>query len=197
MIARFWPVVGVVAKTERSISLAIKTLGKMRRCCVRSKNNDSRTKQNLPPLKGNSPKVPGSAISADQAYREADLAVDFCEDNPTSQRIRTEDKKYLKTQALLPKFHQFVNGWFGDYEALDLPIVCQFRVGLIANNEKFIFVGDSPNDEPNVSVLPKCCWRSECAKFHKSTATPAKLGDAPRKRSWICGVSGSFAKNKI
>ena len=43
--------------------------------------------------------IPGSALSADQAYREADLAIDFCEDVPHS--ARRGSKKSWKSLNLM------------------------------------------------------------------------------------------------
>ena len=35
-------------------------------------------------------KVPGCRVSADQAYREADLAIDFCEDVPPLETAKVD-----------------------------------------------------------------------------------------------------------
>ena len=49
--------------------------------------------------------VPGAAISADQLYREADLAIDFCEDVAPLCRMppSTRSSRCLKTPAVSPR----------------------------------------------------------------------------------------------
>ena len=80
MIARFWPVAGVVGENGAFYFAYDRNSSKMRRCYVRSKEQRLEDQTKLTALKKEIlQKVPGSAISADQAYREADLAVDFCE----------------------------------------------------------------------------------------------------------------------
>src|SRR5690349_11246418 len=66
--------------------------------------------------------VPGSALASDQAYRVADLAIDFCEDVPALpesevDRIVSIFEK-AGAQAKVSSIH--VNGWFGDYNKLSM-----------------------------------------------------------------------------
>lgn len=44
-------------------------------------------------------KVPGCAVAADQAYREADLAIDFCEDVPPLSREAVQEIVECFTRA--------------------------------------------------------------------------------------------------
>ena len=81
MIARFWPVTGVVGENGAFYFAYDRNSAKMRRCYVRSEEQRREDQKKLAKLKKEIlQRVPGSAISADQTYREADLAVDFCED---------------------------------------------------------------------------------------------------------------------
>src|SRR5258706_210138 len=64
--------------------------------------------------------VPGCALASDQAYRETDLAIDFCEDVPalpleTASRIAALMREAGLT-AKISSIH--VNGWFGAYDKL-------------------------------------------------------------------------------
>ena len=66
--------------------------------------------------------VPGTAIASDQAYRETDLAVDFCEDvKPLEwaeiERICAIFRKHGAT-CKVSSIH--VNGWFGNYDKLGM-----------------------------------------------------------------------------
>ena len=103
--------------------------------------------------------VPGCAISADQAYREADLAVDFCEDVPPLDS-KTVDRIVRcftdrGAQAKISSIH--VNGWFGEYNKLEMTRIFfkeQFGEDLEDIKDRVIFTGDSPNDGPMFSYFP-------------------------------------------
>src|SRR5579871_999448 len=64
--------------------------------------------------------VPGCALASDQAYREADLAIDYCEDVvglslADAQRIA----ELMRQQGMTAKISSIhVNGWYGSYDKL-------------------------------------------------------------------------------
>jgi hypothetical protein len=64
--------------------------------------------------------VPGSAIASDQPYREADLAIDFCEDVPALPRSGVARiVSIMESEGLTAKVSSIhVNGWFGGYDKL-------------------------------------------------------------------------------
>ena len=97
--------------------------------------------------------VKGSGISADQAYRETDLAIDFCEDVSRLPRESIETIVEIMSgfgmTAKVSSIH--VNGWFGHYDKLMMTKICMlecFGTDLAQNEAKFLFTGDSPNDGP-------------------------------------------------
>jgi len=97
--------------------------------------------------------VPGSALASDQSYREADLAIDFCEDVPPlpeSEVTRIVDMfKQAGAHAKVSSIH--VNGWFGDYDKLSMTrtlFAREFGCRLENVLDEALFIGDSPNDEP-------------------------------------------------
>jgi len=97
--------------------------------------------------------VPGSAIASDQPYREADLAIDYCEDVPALSRESVERiVSIMAAEGLTAKVSSIhVNGWFGGYDKLSTTRRCLaegFAVDLDAERERWVFVGDSPNDAP-------------------------------------------------
>jgi HAD superfamily hydrolase (TIGR01484 family) len=103
--------------------------------------------------------VPGCAISADQPYREADLAIDFCEDVPDlGQPAADQIAALFKARGATAKISSIhVNGWFGDYDKLTMTQRLMrdvFEVDLDAARDDFIFVGDSPNDAPMFGYFP-------------------------------------------
>jgi hydroxymethylpyrimidine pyrophosphatase-like HAD family hydrolase len=103
--------------------------------------------------------VEGSALASDQAYRVADLAIDFCEDVPRLpetdiDRIVAIFERHGAT-AKVSSIH--VNGWFGDYDKLGMAKIALknlFGLDWDSARNSVIYVGDSPNDEPMFAAFP-------------------------------------------
>ena len=103
--------------------------------------------------------VPGSAIASDQPYREADLAIDYREDvQPLSREAVARIVAIMQAEGLTAKVSSIhVNGWFGGYDKLSTARAClaeEFGVNLDRDREQFVFVGDSPNDQPMFAYFP-------------------------------------------
>ena len=103
--------------------------------------------------------VPGSALASDQPYRESDLAIDFCEDVPRLPDAAIDRVMALMREAgmnaKMSSIH--VNGWFGSYDKLAMTRALlreEFGIDLDAERDRFIFVGDSPNDAPMFEFFP-------------------------------------------
>jgi HAD superfamily hydrolase (TIGR01484 family) len=103
--------------------------------------------------------VPGSAIASDQPYREADLAIDFCEDVPALplESVR-RIVAIMESEGLTAKASSIhVNGWFGGYDKLSTSRVMlreDFGLDLDASRDEIVFAGDSPNDQPMFGFFP-------------------------------------------
>ncbi len=103
--------------------------------------------------------VPGAGVAADQHYRETDLAIDFCED---VRRLCPEDIERIvalfETAGATAKVSSIhVNGWFGSYDKLSMTRTLMqevFDIALDSQRERFVFVGDSPNDAPMFAYFP-------------------------------------------
>jgi HAD superfamily hydrolase (TIGR01484 family) len=103
--------------------------------------------------------VPGAALASDQAYRETDLAIDFCEDVAPLPRAAVERiVALMEAEGLTVKVSSIhVNGWFGTYDKLAMTRTLAsevFGVDLDALRERFVFAGDSPNDAPMFGYFP-------------------------------------------
>ncbi|MSQ18083.1 MAG: HAD-IIB family hydrolase [Betaproteobacteria bacterium] len=103
--------------------------------------------------------VPGYAVASDQRYREADLAIDFCEDVPSLPTAAIDQIVALMTThgmtAKVSSIH--VNGWFGSYNKLGMTrTLCaeQFGIDLDRSRHEWLFIGDSPNDAPMFGFFP-------------------------------------------
>jgi HAD superfamily hydrolase (TIGR01484 family) len=97
--------------------------------------------------------VPGCAVASDQAYRETDLAIDYCEDVPPLRLEAAEQiAALMRAAGLTAKVSSIhVNGWFGSYDKLAMTRTLfaeRFATDLEKANNTAVFAGDSPNDAP-------------------------------------------------
>ena len=152
MIARFWPVHGVVGENGGFYFRYHEK--KMHRHFVFDEAVRESNRKKLELIRADVLReVPGCAIASDQFSRLMDLAVDFAEDVgplPESDIDRiVEVFKRHGAQAKVSSIH--VNGWFGKYDKLSMcREYAKLELGLNLENanELFAFSGDSPNDEP-------------------------------------------------
>jgi len=159
-IARMWPVDGVVGENGAFYFRYDEDRKKMLRRYFIPENQRHENRQKLEQLKRDILKnVPGSGISADQAFREADLAIDFCEDVPPLTQADIDTIVHLFTeagaQAKISSIH--VNGWFGNYDKLTMTKIFFediFSLPLENSKDQVIFTGDSPNDCPMFAFFP-------------------------------------------
>jgi len=120
--------------------------------------------------------VPGTAVASDQLYREADLAIDFCEDVP---RLDDGDVarivEIFETAGAIAKVSSVhVNGWFGDYDKLSMTgraLADCFKIDIQADKETIVFVGDSLNDEPMFGFFPHGVGVANIRDFESSLST--------------------------
>jgi hypothetical protein len=121
--------------------------------------------------------VQGSALASDQHYRETDLAIDFCEDvAPLPREAVDRIVALMEGEGMTAKVSSIhVNGWFGDYDKLSTTRTLLdevFGVDLDAQRERFVFVGDSPNDAPMFAFFPHSVGVANVRPFLDRIATP-------------------------
>jgi HAD superfamily hydrolase (TIGR01484 family) len=128
--------------------------------------------------------VPGTAVSADQYYREADLAIDYGED---VERLSQDDAARIVeifesagATAKISSIH--VNGWFGTYDKLTMTArlldEC-FGIGLEAEKDRLTFIGDSPNDAPMFGFFPHSVGVANVRQYENRLASkPAYVTEA-------------------
>jgi len=125
-------------------------------------------------------RVPGCALASDQAYRETDLAIDYCEDVPPlpleeAERIATLMRGAGLT-ARVSSIH--VNGWFGDYDKLAMTRRLfreRFVTDLEGANPGSVYVGDSPNDAPMFSFFDNSVAVANVRRFAGRLAAEPKF----------------------
>ncbi|MCP4075889.1 MAG: HAD-IIB family hydrolase [Gammaproteobacteria bacterium] len=170
-IARMWPVDGVVGENGAFYFYYDERVKRMIRHYV---DSNSVREANRLKLKTLGDKiistVQGCAISADQLYREADLAIDFCEDVPAlpdSDVNRIVDLfEQAGASAKISSIH--VNGWFGSYDKLSMTrIFAQDCLDINLDNNKAdcLFAGDSPNDVPMFEFFPHSVGVANISNF--------------------------------
>ena len=153
-IARMWPVAGVVGENGALYFYYDTEHHQMVRRFWRSSRKRREDRRKLVQIQEKILKqVPGAAVSADQTYREADLAIDYCEDvSPLSDSDVAQIVDVFESSGATAKISSIhVNGWFGSYDKLGMTrrlFEDIFATDLEDIRERVIFVGDSANDAP-------------------------------------------------
>jgi len=159
-IARMWPVDAVVGENG---AFWFRYDGRQRRLTKRYVIGAEERAQRDARLKGIGERIlreiPGAAIASDQPYREADLAIDFCEDvAPLPRAAVAQIVSIMEGEGLTAKVSSIhVNGWFGGYDKLStarLMMREEFAIDLDASRGQFVFAGVSPNDQPMFAYFP-------------------------------------------
>jgi len=159
-IARMWPVDGVVGENGAFYYYYCSRSCRIMRCYAFEPRLMKEKRESLDSIRREVMKrVPRAGIAADQHFRLFDLAVDFAEDVPplSPEEIRDICDVFQEHGATCRVSSIHVNGWFGDYNKLSMTRrLLKNRVGLDWEDARdaFVFIGDSPNDEPMFEAFP-------------------------------------------
>ena len=159
-IARMWPVDAVVGENGAFWFRHDAKQGKLvKRYVVAPEERLRRGKRLLEIAARILEEVPGCAVSTDQPYRDADLAIDFREDVRELSRDEVNRiVEIMQGEGLTAKVSSIhVNGWFGDYDKLSTTCAMMredFGIDLDREREDYVFAGDSPNDQPMFAYFP-------------------------------------------
>jgi hypothetical protein len=178
-IARMWPVDAVVGENGAFYFAYDRAA---RRLVKRYRDDDATRAANRGRLGAVRDRilaeVPGAALASDQPYREADLAIDWCEDVPRLGDAAVDRIVAIMRDAgmtaRVSSIH--VNGWFGEYDKLGMTRTLmreRFGVDLDAERDRYAFVGDSPNDAPMFAYFPLAVGVANVRRF------AARLEHAP------------------
>tara|TARA_Y100001968_G_scaffold220243_1_gene203055 strand:+ start:1529 stop:2320 length:792 start_codon:yes stop_codon:yes gene_type:complete len=170
-MARMWPVGGIIGENGGFYFRYDYNARQMIRRYHKDDQTLARNRGKLE-LVGNEivAAVSGAAIAADQRYRETDLAVDFREDVKELNRSSVENiVGMMKKAGMTTKVSSIhVNGWFGNHDKLTM-IRCflteEFGIDIELEKERFIFVGDSPNDQPAFEYFPNAVGVANVVDF--------------------------------
>ncbi|MBI3535144.1 MAG: HAD-IIB family hydrolase [Deltaproteobacteria bacterium] len=156
-MVRFWPVDAVVGENG-AFSFFMQNKIR-RRLDTISVDVDHKNKLSLLSKKILA-SFPFAKWASDQAYREFDLAIDVCEDVPPWKKEDIQELLQLchkdGAHAKLSSIH--VNVWYGDYDKLSgfkkwLSTGAPGLQTAVPGFDEWLFVGDSPNDEPLFSAF--------------------------------------------
>ncbi|MEE8203901.1 MAG: HAD-IIB family hydrolase [Alphaproteobacteria bacterium] len=186
-IARMWPVDAVVGENGAFYFHYDDGARTMTRRYWKSAEERAADRRRLATLRDDIlAAVPGAAIATDQAYREADLAIDYREDVaplPPGEVARIVALfEAAGARAKVSSIH--VNGWFGDYDKLAMTRTLfaeVFGVDLDDVRASVVFAGDSPNDAPMFAYFPNSVGVANVRDF---------AGRLAAEPGWVCEARG-------
>ena len=202
-IARMWPVEGVVGENGAFYFRYDDRLKKMHRRYIKSEQARVKDHKALAKIgRKILEKIPDCRVATDQAYRETDLAIDYCEDVPSlpmenAERIVRcfEDDG---ARAKISSIH--VNGWFGSYDKLTTTILLfkeVFGVDLETIKDQVIFTGDSPNDAPMFAYFPNSVGVADVLRFQEKIEHKPAWVTKQRGGDGFAEMTGMLLNNSV
>jgi HAD superfamily hydrolase (TIGR01484 family) len=121
--------------------------------------------------------VPGVAVSADQPYRVADLAIDYREDvTPAPHAVAEQVVALFEAAGANAKISSIhINGWFGAFDKLTMTKILfseVFAIDLERDRDEVAFIGDSPNDAPMFGFFSLTVGVANIRAFADQLAAP-------------------------
>ncbi len=179
-IARMWPVDAVVGENGAFYFLYDHAERKFRKRFMASDEERRERRRRFEDVTEDIlSQVPGAALASDQPYREADLAIDYREDvAPLDDAAVDRIVGIMEAAGMTAKISSIhVNGWFGDYDKLTMTRSMMaecFDTELNSEKERYLFVGDSPNDQPMFRFFPHAVGVANINEFaDRLETTPA------------------------
>jgi len=188
-MARMWPIDGIVGENGAFYFHYDPIDKKMRRRFVKTLAERNLDQKKLAEIKETILReVPGCRISADQEYRIADLAIDFCEDVPRlpDEKIDRIVQIFIEAGATAKISSIHVNGWFGDYDKQTMTGILfeeVFQKDLEKIKNRVLFSGDSPNDAPLFAYFPHSVGMANIVTFKERMTTPP---------AWVTSKEGGY-----
>ena len=153
-IARMWPVEAVIGENGAFYFAYDRTSRRMNRRYLLSEETRKASEERMECARRRIfTEVPNAAISADQPFRVADLAIDFCEDVEPLERSEIDAIcRILDEEGLTYKISSIhINAWYGDHNKVSCLKQYLSDLNAAATSSPLsdvVFLGDSPNDEP-------------------------------------------------
>ncbi|TNE38052.1 MAG: HAD family phosphatase [Alphaproteobacteria bacterium] len=194
MMARFWPISGVVGENGAFFYRYDHANKRMIRAYEQDETTRATHMARLQALYDEvKAEFSGFAISADQAFRVSDLAIDFCEDvAPQTMEDVVRLRDFFEARGATAKISSIhVNAWFGDFDKLSMSErffkeIFGKSIGEVL--DQTIYVGDSPNDEPMFQHFPHSVGVANVASFVNQMTNPP---------NWVTSAEGGHGFREI
>lgn len=187
MIARMWPVAAVVGENGAFSFRYDRAARRMIREFQFSDTERARDQTKLAALfAAIKAKYPQAQLSADQAYRISDYAIDFCEDvEPLSRTIIDDMVAMLEAGGATVKISSIhINTWFGDFskQQMSRRLLTEGFGERQGDLQKLVvYSGDSPNDGPMFEHFRLSVGVANIVPF---------LKEMPHHPRWLTGAPG-------
>src|ERR1700687_5324324 len=148
LIARFWPVDGIVGENGALYFRYDPAARTMTRRFWLSDGEREAARRRLDRLRATIPAAgPGARIAADQPYRIADLAIDYREGaGPLSPEVVDRIVRLMREAGATAKVSSIhVNGWFGAWDKLAMTrqlFAEVYGIDLDRERRSVVFIGD-------------------------------------------------------
>ena len=179
-IARMWPVDAIVGENGALYMRHDDVARALKKRFMADESERKRDRQRLAAIGEKILReIPGCALASDQQYRETDIAIDYCEDVvPLSREDVERVVAMMRSEGMSAKVSSIhVNGWFGSYDKLAMTrtlLAEEFGIDLDAEQQRCIFIGDSPNDAPMFDFFSYSIGVANVHAFGDAIATPPK-----------------------
>ena len=179
-IARMWPVDAVVGENGALYMRHDDAARVLKKRFVAGEAERKRDRERLEAIGEKILReIPGCALASDQQYRETDIAIDYCEDVvPLSREDVERIVAMMRSEGMSAKVSSIhVNGWYGSYDKLAMTRTLldeEFGIVLDAEQERCVFIGDSPNDAPMFAFFSYSIGVANVHAFGDAIATPPK-----------------------
>jgi hydroxymethylpyrimidine pyrophosphatase-like HAD family hydrolase len=153
-IARMWPVAAVVGENGAFSYSYDRGRRRMNRCSAAEPGSEASNRGRLERVAARVLReIPGTALAADQPFRVSDFAIDYCEDVPPLPPGKVDDIcTLLAEEGVIFKVSSIhVNFWLGAFDKLSgVRLYLSRQAGTVLDDvdQRSLFIGDSPNDEP-------------------------------------------------
>lgn len=180
LMARIWPVDGVIGENGAFHFQYDRQAGRLIRRFWAPAAERAANRERLERLAERIiQRVPGCRVSGDQAYRAADLAIDYAQDVAPLPRdaVQRIVKLFEEAGAKARASSIHVNGWFGDYDKLKMALRVleeRYQVAPEPAREQVIFVGDAPNDATMFEFFPLSAGVANIRPFLDQLPTPPR-----------------------
>jgi HAD superfamily hydrolase (TIGR01484 family) len=171
MIARLWPVDGVVGENGAFYYRYRPEKSLMVRHYVRSAAERARDRKTLMRMFAQVKRRHKTIrLSNDQPFRVSDVAIDMCEDTkPLSHAEVASIVAELEDRGATVKVSSIhINFWLGRFDKLTTirtMLGREFRLTDASAKRRALYVGDSPNDEPMFAFFPASVGVANVARF--------------------------------